>query len=769
MTGGPPTLRIAYVADTMVDVRNIEGLASGASVTLVVPARLGAAFANHWPPAVPAEVVRLPGNRPAFALAAARWLVRNRRRLDVAFALDNLVAAAAANLAHRLGGPPVVLQVGRPTVDYVRCQRGLAPAWRHAARLAAARLLVAANERAAAGIGAVSEYCARQCERRNRRVRTIPAYGVDTTVFAPLLPRREAKARLSFDPDRPLVLFRSRLAPEKDPVTFCEAIRRLRAAGRDVVAAYMGGEADEMAALARRLGVEVVARRPASFDEIPVWYMAADVDVQASRAEGLGISPLEALACGTPVVVTDVGGLPEVVDGGRFGELVPPGDAGALAAAIARVLDDPGAARRAAAEGRNWVEQRYEKRLAFDAWLALAREVAGGPPGPGRRRVLFVDHETRLSGGERDLVELVGTVGTEIEAHVALPGEGPLAAALRERGATVHTVAMDRVLLRTSRWELARRPSLAVRRAGAAVVAAARLARLARRLRPDIVHSNSQKAHLLAVPTALACGAPHVWHVHDILEDGWLRRAFTAAASLFAARIVAISDATAGPFRHGRAAPRVRVVHPGVGVAPVTEHDRAAWRHKLGARDGEALVGMVGQIARWKGQDVFLAAARLIAAHRDDVRFVVVGECLFPENEAAFEAGLHRLVADWGLAERVDFTGPVHPIDPVMAALDVCVHASRLPEPFGRVIVEAMAHGTPVVATATGAGPELVVPGAGVLVEPDCPEALARGVLELLAADDPERAERARAAAARFSPAANAAGVWAVWDEVTGG
>jgi glycosyltransferase involved in cell wall biosynthesis len=756
-------LRLAYVADTMVDVRNLEGLAARATVTALVPDRLGGAIANHWPPRRPVALVRLPGGRLRFALAAARWLVRNRRRIDVVFALDNLVAAAAANLAHRLGGPPVVLQVGRPTLDYLACQRGLRPAPVHAARTAVARALVWANERAASGIGAVSAYCARQCARRNRRVRVIPAYGVDTDVFAPRLTKRAAKARLGFDPDRPVVLLRSRLAPEKDPGTFLEAVRALRQAGRDVVAVYMGGEHEAMYRLARTLGVELVARAPSSFEEIPVWYMAADVDVQTSRAEGLGISPLESLACGTPVVVSDTGGLPEVVDGGRVGTLVPPGDHLALARAIAAVLDDPGAAERARTEGRRWVEDRFRADDAFDRWIALAREVAGPVP-PARRRVLFVDHETRLSGGERDLVELVGALGRSVDAHVALPGDGPLADALRAAGATVHVVPMDESLLRTSRWDLARRPALAARRAGAAAAAAVRLGRLARSLRPDVVHSNSQKAHLLAVPAALACRAPHVWHVHDILEPGWLSRAFHAAAAAFADRVLAISAATAAPFERSAARGRVRVVYPGVRTAPVGDGERLAWRRRLGAAGEEPLVGIVGQIARWKGQDVFLAAARLVAERRPEVRFAVVGACLFPGNEAAYEAELHRLVRAWDLGDRVTFTGAVDPVDPVMAALDVLVHASRLPEPFGRVLVEAMAQGTPVVATANGAGPEVVAPGAGLLVPPERPELLADAVLDLLAAGKPN--EAARAAAARFSVTANAAAVAAVWDEV---
>lgn len=751
-------LRIAYLADTMVDVRNVDGLAARARVTLVVPTALGERFANHWPPAHDVELVRLPGSRVVFALRAARWLVANRRRVDVAFALDNLVAAAAANLARRLGGPPVVIQVGRPTLEYVRCRRGSEAAWRHAGRLLLAGGLVAVNERLADGIGAVSEHCAAQCRRRNPRVHTIPAYGVDTTVFAPRWSRRQARRMLGLDPDRPLVLLRSRLAPEKDPKTFLHAVRLLRAAGREFTAASMGGEYRDLARLARGHGVELVARAPSGFEEIPVWYAAADVVVQTSRAEGLGISPLEALACGTPVVASDVGGLREVADGGRVATLVPPGDPVALAAAIAAVLDDPTASVRAAREGRAWVVGRYEATRAFDAWVDLAREVA-------RLRVLFVDHETRLSGGERDLVELVTALGHRIDAHVALPADGPLAAALRDAGATVHIVPMGVRLRTASRWELGARPAVVLRHLAPAIAASVRLARLARRLRPAVVHSNSQKAHVLAVPAALAARAPHVWHVHDILEPGPLRTAFNRLAGIAASRVIAISHAVAAGFDNSAARTRVRVVYPGVTTLSVCETERGAWRRRFGVGDGEHLVGSVGQIAHWKGQDVFLAAARLLAERRDDVRFVVVGDCLFPGNEAAFEARIRHLADTWGLGARLVWAGRIEPVDPVMAALDVLVHASRLPEPFGRVIVEALAQGTPVVATGTGAVPEILRPGAGVCVAPDRPDEVAAAVEQLLVSD-PARADAARAVAARFSPEANRRGVEAVWAEV---
>lgn len=766
----PKQLHLAYVADGMADIRMIEGLGRRARVTLVAPGVLGERTTNFWPPRPPAVASRaiLPGGRIVFVPRAMLWLLRHRRDIDVVFALDNLTAALAATAARTLGGPPVVLQIGRPTLDYLRCQP---PGLRRTLRRLLAWLLVGLNERRADAIGAVSDYCATQCRQHNRLVRSVPWYGVDTDVFQPQADRAAARSQLGLPTEGPVVMLRSRIAPEKDPATFVRAVGRLRDSGRALTAVYMGGETEDMDAVAGDLGVEILSRRPSGVDEIPLWYVAADVDVQTSFAEGLGVSPLEALASGTPVIVSDVGGLPEVVDGGRVGALVPVGDDAALADAITRYLDDPDLAERHGREGRGWVRRRFGVEQAFDAWMALARDairperVEGSAP----MRVLFVDHETRLSGGQRDLVDLVRALdASRFEIHVALPGRGPLAEALEAHGVTVHEVDMSDGLRKVSRWELAARPWVA----GAVLADIARssvaLSRLAGRLQPDVIHSNSMKSHLLAVPAARTCGAPLVWHIRDILQPGWLQSAVVGAASLSASRIVALSDVAAAPFRRGRLAERVRVVHNGVRPNPHEVEDAQAWRSALVADEGTVLVALVGQIAAWKGQDVFIEAAALAVQDRPELMFAIVGECLFPENEGDFDRRIRARVRELGLTDRVVFTGPVAAVEPVMAAADVVVHCSRLPEPFGRVIVEAMAQGTPVISTTVGAGPELVPPQAGRLVPPGEPTALASAIIEL--AGDPALRDalgmEAKRVAGRFDIKATGAGVEAVWDEL---
>lgn len=386
------------------------------------------------------------------------------------------------------------------------------------------------------------------------------------------------------------------------------------------------------------------------------------------------------------------------------------------------------------------------------------------PPG---RRVLFVDHETRLSGAQlvlRDLID--GLVRRGSEVHLAVPGDGPLPRSAAAAGAHVHEYRMADALRSVSRWELARRAGPAVRLTAEIGRSCRDLHRVVGAVAPDVVHTNSLKAHLLAVPATRLRRRPQVWHVHDIV-DGPPLRLLSTAGVVGAASLICVSEAVAAPLRP-RLGPRIRVVHNGIEQHRADVRDAQAFREAVGVRDDQVLVTMVGQIAHWKGQDLLVEAARRLRT-RADLHFAFVGECLYPENEAAYDARTRSSSSDLGSS--VTWTGRVEPIGPVMAGSDVVVHASRLPEPFGRVIVEAMAQATPVITSDIGAGPELVPPDVGVVVTPDDPMALAAAVAGL--ADDPARraamAARGPGVAARYTVERMVDGVLAVHDEVTGG
>jgi glycosyltransferase involved in cell wall biosynthesis len=283
------------------------------------------------------------------------------------------LSALAANLASRLSGTKTAMMVGSPSEAYYRCRKLHADPGRPYRwfELLAYKLVARLN----AGVGrhylVVSRHLGAVVRGHGARcpVDVVPVYGVDTKVFAPASkPRARIREHLGLPTSGSLVFFSSRVAPEKDTETLLEAVRRLRAAGRDLWLLNRSGGHERLLAIASALGIgdRVIATDAVHpHRELPLAYQASDLCVQASREEGLGFSPLEALACEVPVVAAAVGGLLETVIDGRTGWTYPVGDAAALAARIGEALDNPAEAARRARAGRELVLCEYERELVF--------------------------------------------------------------------------------------------------------------------------------------------------------------------------------------------------------------------------------------------------------------------------------------------------------------------------------------------------------------------------------------------------------------------
>ena len=199
---------------------------------------------------------------------------------------------------------------------------------------------------------------------RASRIATIPC-GVDTDLFTPG-DRAEARRRLGLD-DRPVLLWVGRIAPIKGLDTLLDTVARLREAGRAMRLLVVGGEADEPTnghetSLRRRIealglgeSVRFVGPQPQSV--LPLYYAAADVTVLPSYYESFGMVALEAMACGSPVIASRVGGLVTTVRDGVTGFLVPDGDVEALAERIESLVGDPELRWRLGREGVRWAAQ----------------------------------------------------------------------------------------------------------------------------------------------------------------------------------------------------------------------------------------------------------------------------------------------------------------------------------------------------------------------------------------------------------------------------
>jgi D-inositol-3-phosphate glycosyltransferase len=172
----------------------------------------------------------------------------------------------------------------------------------------------------------------------------------------------------------PIIFFSSRISPEKDAEAFLGAIGLLARKGQDLWVLNLSGGHGEFLASANAAGVAgrvIAADAVHPLFDLPRYYQASDLCVQASREEGLGFSPLEALACEVPVVAAAVGGLRETIVDGVTGWTYPRGDAHGLASRISEALSNPQEGLRRARNGRQMIEERFASRLAFDRLLAV--------------------------------------------------------------------------------------------------------------------------------------------------------------------------------------------------------------------------------------------------------------------------------------------------------------------------------------------------------------------------------------------------------------
>lgn len=351
--------------------------------------------------------------------------------------------------------------------------------------------------------------------------------------------------------------------------------------------------------------------------------------------------------------------------------------------------------------------------------------------------VLFVDHASGLGGAERSLLLLLAHLDRAVvQPELATVG-GPVADAAVALGVPVHHVAMPR--LRRSAtvgvdvWH------------GANALADVALRRGAR-----LIHANTVRAALYSALAARIAGIPWLWHMRDFWLsetepshgglDGMLKRLLGRSAL----RVVANSRAVAAHLPTAST-----VIHNGIDLATFDpSQEGCAFRQQWAIPPDAPLVGMVGRLRPWKGQDQFLRMGARVAARRPDARFVIVGGNPLHEEANRYTKELRRLAESVGLRDRLTFTGQLDDVRPALAAMQLMVHAGQ-PEPFGLVTVEAMAMAKPVVAFRHGATPELIEDGiSGLLAAPNDGGALARHVLALLN-DDAQRERLGRAARAR--------------------
>lgn len=380
----------------------------------------------------------------------------------------------------------------------------------------------------------------------------------------------------------------------------------------------------------------------------------------------------------------------------------------------------------------------------------MPEDAAPARKSPPRLRVVFVDHCAQMSGGEIALLRLLRATASRIDPHVILAEHGPLVAELEAMHVSHEVMELDPQVAEV------RKDSLGV----SGILRPSNLEtlryvlRLRRRivdLDPDVVHTNSLKAAVYGGLAGKLARRPTVWHIRDRIARDYLPLAAVVSlhwlGRFLPDAVVCNSHATQQTIRRAR--------HSTVIFNPIT-HEGPVQGAASERRSGSFSVGVLGRLAPWKGQHVFLRAFAQ-AFRGKDARALIIGDSLFGEHD--YRAQLRELTHELGIEDQVTFTGFQSDVWSKLAELDLLVHCSITPEPFGQVVLEGMVAGVPIIASNEGGPAEIITDGVdGILVPPNDPQGLAAAMTELHG--DPKRRKQLAVAGLRtvrrFSPESTA-------------
>jgi len=356
-------------------------------------------------------------------------------------------------------------------------------------------------------------------------------------------------------------------------------------------------------------------------------------------------------------------------------------------------------------------------------------------------RILYLNPIGELGGAEKSLLDILATLrAAEPEWRLGLiaGGAGPLVTKAGGLGVTARVVALPASIAGLGdaaglTWRFGLRSA---RAAMESIGYLARLRQAIREFHPDIIHTNGFKMHLLGL-WARPRQVHVIWHIRDYISRRFvmrrllqLHRHFCTAAAGISQSVCRDTEAVLGP------GVKVYCIYNAVDLAnyspegPVADLD--ALSGMAAPESGVVRIGLIATMARWKGHAVFLKALSRLPRGLSYRAYVIGGSIYQTEDSQYGVEELRAVARELKVIDRVGFTGFLADTASAMRALDIVVHASTQPEPFGRVIVEGMACGRAVISSATGGAGELISDGCDALSHPPGDDAvLAERMAEL--------------------------------------
>jgi glycosyltransferase involved in cell wall biosynthesis len=359
---------------------------------------------------------------------------------------------------------------------------------------------------------------------------------------------------------------------------------------------------------------------------------------------------------------------------------------------------------------------------------------------PTMPSILHVVHSEKLYGAEQSLLRLVeGLKKRGYKSVVVVPRAGPLSQRLHDLGVLVVFVPYIKPWL--TRAQGIKRVLYNLYQIYYAIQSVRRIRNTIQQYNVDLVHTTTAVIMDGAIAARLA-GVPHIWHIREIIRPDSGRNFFLGVRAVWriidylSAKIIAISKAVAAPFPGDPS--KIAIVYNGVDVGkfrpPSRTEGMGMLRQSFGLPAEGPLVGLLAQFDPRKRLEDFIQAAALVHPLFPDARFLILGG----DIASPYGQYLQALSRQLNATDYTVWAGFLEDPLPLLQQLDIVVLPSK-EEPFGLVVIEAMAVGKPVIGTLSGGIPEIIVDGeTGLLVPLESPADLAQAIATLL--QNPDKA-----------------------------
>ena len=336
--------------------------------------------------------------------------------------------------------------------------------------------------------------------------------------------------------------------------------------------------------------------------------------------------------------------------------------------------------------------------------------------------VVFVESAAAMGGVQFSTLYLAQHLDpAKWRPVVVCPEEGDLTRACSSSGIAVQILDCPR--LRSTSFQIGRNfarvpnPVNWTWDGWATLVAARKLARLLKQVKPDLIVTKGLFSHFYGGLAARHLGIPCVWHVQDFISERFwkLYQRFFGQLARWIPDHVVVDGASISRQLHRTVPDRITVVHNGVDTQVFRpDLDGRSIRQSLGIAPDAIVVGHVGRMTPWKGQHYLLEAFASIAAAAENVYLLFAGAPVFESD--AYQRRLEKLTSRLGLDNRVKFAGYRHDLPLVFAAMDVFAFTSVEKDTSPLTLFSAMSSGLPVVAFDIEGVREVLPPGEQIVV-----------------------------------------------------